>query len=515
MRALYRTSFEIRTTRPRETVFDEIADLCWTWIFNGKRGPGYASPPVKGAATVTVTGLPAGHSIQSINTSFDGRYAWGIVFRHPDSQDGKLCWQTEVAIGTDNTARMYFACSSLLGRNDGSFAPATRSPSRPRIVGDVLNRLGGYGAVKLTSTPLRLVGTEKAVDQMIAFLENGSRTHPVVFVSAHEQSGGHLTDPHKLAELLGGLAHVVVAKDSEANRLFNERVAFRLNCFAGAIRVYWPGFSRSSPGWQHPLWTTEQIVEQEARSLGQTGFIVLRALADVAAYHLHGNFLTWERVQEMDRRRAIADAIASNQQADLLKLYEEENSSLNVRVRQLQSDLATAAEEIHQQRSLAESFRLAFEQRKNADTSSAEDALPPSSVREAVDRAAKKYTDRLVFAPNSKSTYKTSPFESPDEVFDVFDWLATFYFEARTGKRRCTRFDLELAQILPGWDYSAKQSDKAVGANPEWYHCTWDGRSYEINEHVGRGSSRREEECTTRKPTRTGFSLPWPFSLDT
>jgi hypothetical protein len=238
-----------------------------------------------------------------------------------------------------------------------------------------------------------------------------------------------------------------------------------------------------------------QLIEQEARSSGQTGFIVLRALADVAAYHLHANFLTWERVQEMDRRRAIAEAIASNQQADLLKLYEEENCSLNVRVRQLQSDLATAAEEIHQQRSLAESFRLAFEQRKNADPSSAEDALPPSSVREAVDRAAKKYTDRLIFAPNSKSTHRTSPFELPDEVFDVFDWLATFYFEARTGKRRCARFDLELAQILPGWDYSAKQSDKAVGANPEWYHCTWDGRSYEINEHVGRGSSRREEEC--------------------
>lgn len=495
MRALYRTSFEIRSSLPRAQLFDEVANLCWAWIYNGKRGPAYKRSMLTGAVGCVVTGLPPGHSLTTISTTHENHHAWGLVFRHPDHTDANLSWQTEVAIGTDTKGKTHFSCSSLLGRNDGNYAPSNRNPSRPRIVNDVLNRLGGYGAFKLTSGPISLEGTAKSADQMLALLEDKTRTHPVVFVSFHEQSKTHLLDVRKLADLLGGLAHVVVAKDADANRLFNDRLAFRLNCFAGAVRIYWPGFSRSSPGWEHPLWTTEQVVEQEARSEGLTSTTLLRAIADVAAFNLHPNFYTWERVQEIDRRRAIAAAIASNQQSDLLKLYEEENAQLATQINQLKAELATSAEGLHQQRSLAESYRLAFEQRKTTDSTSVENALPPSTVREAVERAEKKYADRLVFCPNSKSDYKTSPFEKADEVFDVFDWLASFYIEARMGKRSCPRFDHELAQILPGWDYSAKQSEITLGANAEWYHCTWEGRRYEIGEHIRRGSSRREEEA--------------------
>lgn len=495
MRALYRTSFEIRSELPRAALFDEIANLCWAWIYDPKRGSAYKRRPVSGSVGGSISGLPQGHAINTISTSHDNHHAWGLVFRHPDHADPNLHWQTEVAVGADAGGKTYFSCSLLLGRSDGNYAPSNRSPSRPRIVTQVLNRFPCFGAFKLTAKPILLPGTAQDADTMLGLLEDKSRTHPVVFVSCHEQSESHLINVSKLADLLGGLAHVVVAKDADANRLFNERLALRLSCFAGAIRLYWPGFARSSHGWQHPLLTTEQVVEQDARSTGLTSATLLRDIADVAVFNLHSHFYTWERVQELDRRRAIAEAIASNQQSELLKLYEEDNLELNARVKQLETELAASVEELHQQRSLAESFRLALEQRKTAGPTSVEDALPPSSVREAVERAEKKYADRLVFCPNSKSEHKNSAFESPDEVFDVFDWLATCYFDARTGQRRCPRLDHELSQTLPGWDYSAKQSETTLGANAEWYHCTWDGRRYEISEHVRYGTSRREQEA--------------------
>lgn len=122
-----------------------------------------------------------------------------------------------------------------------------------------------------------------------------------------------------------------------------------------------------------------------------------------------------------------------------------------------------------------------------------EEQLPVSSVSEAIDRVKQRYAGRIVFALNNKSD-PVIPFRDPDEVFAALEWLATFYVEARTGRQRCTRLDHELAKTLPGWDYSARQSEGTVGQNPEWYRCTWEGRRYEIDEHIGYGASKRPEE---------------------
>jgi hypothetical protein len=94
MRALYRTSFEIRSSLPRSQLFDEVANLCWAWIYNGKRGPDYKLPQLTGAVGCVITGLPPGNVLTTIRTSHENQHAWGLVFRHPDHTDENLSWQT-------------------------------------------------------------------------------------------------------------------------------------------------------------------------------------------------------------------------------------------------------------------------------------------------------------------------------------------------------------------------------------------------------------------------------------
>jgi hypothetical protein len=496
MRALYRTSFEIRSALSCELLFQKVADLCWLWIFDPvNRGKYYGQNKPFGAVAISIVGLPKGHSVDSLACEYEGERAWGVLFRHIDSDDDNLSWDTELSIYRTAKGKTFFACSTLLGRNDGAFTPSYRKPARPRIVRDVLQQFGGFGAFKLVGKPLLVSGSPDKISELGRFLELTERSHPVVFVSMHEQSKSHIVNFEKLSDLLGGLAHVVVAKDIEANRLLNQWLPFRLACFAGAIRIYWPGFKRSAPGSRHPLWTTERILELETRRSGQIAETILGEIAEVTVFNIHENFFTWARLQELDRKRAISTAISANKQVELLRLYEEDNTSLINRLRDMQNTLATSAEEIHRCRSLAETYRIALEGRKNNADISAGDSLSPSSVREAVERAQRKYADRLVFALNSKSEERDSSFRFPDQVFDVLDWLASFYFEARAGRQRCPRLDNELAEILPGWGYSAHQSEVSKGTNPEWYQCTWDGRRYEIEEHVGYGTSRRPEEA--------------------
>ncbi len=57
-----------------------------------------------------------------------------------------------------------------------------------------------------------------------------------------------------------------------------------------------------------------------------------------------------------------------------------------------------------------------------------------------------------------------------------------------------TNFNKDIADNIPGWDFSAHQSDAATGRFKEWYECNWEGRTYSVTDHVGTGISKRPEE---------------------
>ena len=112
-----------------------------------------------------------------------------------------------------------------------------------------------------------------------------------------------------------------------------------------------------------------------------------------------------------------------------------------------------------------------------------------SDVEDAVKRASRAFPNQLVVALNSKSDVET-PFKRPEEVYSVLAWLGTEYHRARTREMgRGPQFDKLLKEACSGWFYKPKQTDETKDQFPDWYRTRVGDRMYELDAHVGKGTS--------------------------
>ncbi|HRJ07149.1 MAG TPA: hypothetical protein PK490_03580 [Prosthecobacter sp.] len=216
--------------------------------------------------------------------------------------------------------------------------------------------------------------------------------------------------------------------------------------------------------------------------------------------------VTWDQLLELERRKAIAEAKeqakteaeVSGKTNAWAKMLEEDNQEQSEKIRLLESQLASQAEETERQRSLAENYRFALEQRKKGhvenDQTTPSQYLPPDTVAQAVENAERDHHEKLVFSWNNKGKPADCPYRFPDEVERAFNWLATTYWLARTGKHPCADLDKSVRELIPGWSFSGGQKKHSVGKHESWYQCTWNRKDYWIGEHLGCGTSKRPEE---------------------
>ena len=203
---------------------------------------------------------------------------------------------------------------------------------------------------------------------------------------------------------------------------------------------------------------------------------------------------------EPDRAVPVEEYNALLSERDRLGQDSESRKSENARLTQASSDLesdrraldsenSALRDDLSQSRDMEETWRRAYVSAKAAGSGRASEAPAlPSTVNEAVSRAAKSFPEHLVFALNSKSA-KNSPFQKPDEVFDALAWLATVYHQRRTKPGSAPRFDKLLKESCSGWSYKPKQTDLTKGQFDEWYTTTVDGKTYDLDAHLGKGNS--------------------------
>jgi hypothetical protein len=111
------------------------------------------------------------------------------------------------------------------------------------------------------------------------------------------------------------------------------------------------------------------------------------------------------------------------------------------------------------------------------------------NVDDAVSRAKDQFSKQLGFALNSKSD-KDSPFKKPEEVFAALAWLATEYHYLRWASAgEEPRFAERLRKFCSGWFYKPRQKKITKQQYPEWYTTDFHGHSYELVEHLGKGTS--------------------------
>jgi hypothetical protein len=489
LKAIYRTNFEIRDKQTPTTLADALANVCWAWLFHPKRGYPVPSPRPSGCTSMPQLGTPTGPHAEAIAVADNGTLSWGLRLTHPDRTNPTVQWHTELGIERTGDNRVFFSCSLYFGRTQKSIAPLYQPVSRPRVVLDILAKFQGYGAFRLTSKPLLLKANPEYAKALVNLLVDNRRQHPVVYVSLHQQSGRFFFDVTRLAEHLAGNAYVVVSESRDADRMFNDQLPRELRAFDGAVRLYWPGFSLKANPFAHPLWTKHRIVTIQTRGSEAFSKRLLSEIAAVSVTSSPDSLLTWAKIEEASRRLAIEHAKAAQNDKELLKLYEEDNVTLRVKVAALEKELQSKGEELYRARARITAFENAAQ---DPDTC---DKLPPvETVTEAIEQALTRWPDQLIYQPNTKSEGDESPFQPATEVLQALEWLATVYHASKLSKLTVTDLDASIREKIPGWGYSAHQSQTSKGRFKEEYQCQWEGRTYDITAHVGRGSSTRPEE---------------------
>ncbi len=156
----------------------------------------------------------------------------------------------------------------------------------------------------------------------------------------------------------------------------------------------------------------------------------------------------------------------------------------------LRADITRLEEELSSSRETVRIWRLAGVSARMEEAGlPASGQAEPRTVRDAVALAEKLFPDRLAVALNSKSD-KRSQFQKPQEVFDALVWLATDYHHRRANPGGSPDFDKLLKESCPGWSYKSNQTEITREQFEEWYTTTWEGRSYDLSPHLGKGTSK-------------------------
>lgn len=155
----------------------------------------------------------------------------------------------------------------------------------------------------------------------------------------------------------------------------------------------------------------------------------------------------------------------------------QENQGLRLQKEQINEQIGELRSELTKSREMEERWRRCYVEEKKAPVRE-EEPITVANIKDAIALAQKKFPQELLIALNSKSQ-KNSPFQKPDEVFDALAWLATAYRNAPATIR----------EACPGWFYKPRQTDTTMGMYTEWYQTKAEGRTFELPNHIGKGSS--------------------------
>ena len=499
MKTLYRNTFNISRDDTDDELIDSIADEFWNWVFKRRGGKGSFFPienkPFGASSLKKISGRD-GASLEALKTTNEsGQISFGLSFKHPDARQPEIEWISEAGVIREDKGKCVFSFSLMVAKRDGSYSPVDRDPSCPNVIKQIIKKYNCTSKLRLTANSLQVTKEADAMT-LFKFIRDDDRTHPILLVSKHEQSNGYLFDYNKIAENLCGLVYVVVAQSQELTVALSKLLPSWHSCFDGAARLYWPGYGPMDDASKHPLWVGSRIITiNQYRSDAFTQRVLTR-VCEVFSYHTPADFLSWAKIQEFDRKRAIQEAIDSDELSDLVKLYEDDNVNLASQVKSLRVELDSKTKENHELKFQNDSFIEAFKTRKDGsqDMAAAENQIPVESVDEAMKRARQAFEDQLVFALNSKSTKSGSPFQPAPETLKAFQWIATTYRDSKMGKGAGQDLNLEVQGSMPGWSFTPRQTGAATGPYKEWYQCQHNGTTYPVHEHLKFGSRRCAED---------------------
>lgn len=313
------------------------------------------------------------------------------------------------------------------------------------LIGDLVK---GYdcrsqGArLRTRSEPIAGVGIDDFVDTLLTRAERV----PLAIVSIG-RNGRPSLDPDQLQRDLAGLANVH-SLDAAASARLSERVGRSLSCYAGAVRLYAPGFADSDRSSQHPFWLANQV-----RSKTRP------AWREIAAQAAQMAAPSTPRVEFYIRQDAIRSVeIERLRDADPDETLTEQVKTLQALVEQERRWRSAVIGERERFQSLYEQAQRALDsQRSDAEREQSEQAREAGTILEAVQIADTRRGENLAFLNSAFTSAERSNYPLPSRVLEALSGLNDL------GTSLSTR-ELDSGQIVQwlndrNWECSTESED--------------------------------------------------------
>jgi hypothetical protein len=258
--------------------------------------------------------------------------------------DGDINWET-TAVFSKKASDAWVSVRTSRESNH----PATRLPpaKKPRLIGTLLERLGGASDGKLTVTDQAYRLTNSEIGLAASLLIGEARCHlPVVYISCGFD-GRHSIDVNSIAHDLAGMAHVV----SEPNRPFSQRLQIEVNSenvYGGAIGIYWPNGQGRRSFFLNQTLKDAKTIKREVADEIRTALLNRRPMVrctwssvEEASSRLTYKALKESGSNEVDRYTEAFDSELKAKQQLILDA-EREISRLQAEVRKLESNVSSS-----------------------------------------------------------------------------------------------------------------------------------------------------------------------------
>lgn len=353
-----------------------------------------------------------------------------------------------------------------------------------------------------------------AVENLCALLLDASRPFPVVVVSHEVNTERPLVDVDRLAAGTAGLIKVYELADKWAAYRFTEEIGKPYSCYAGAVRIYWPGLTPTDDPFKHPAWMPWRL-----RQLGHTDELANELFtvgAEATSYRFFepasiGTLRSTIEDEERQARRAESSGDADQL---LEQLIETEGTvkGLRAQLSETQGENQTLRQNLD---AMLGAPAPAHAPRSHVPVEEEATTREPETVSEAVAMARAQFT-HLTFLDSAFESAESSPYRTPTralEALQAIEEVASLWVIGLSGgknpgplknlfRQRGFEYKDDVSQTSRGkWgdEYMAKYNDQAIDISPHItigakqadtclsVHMHWDKDSKNVViAHVGR-----------------------------
>lgn len=495
MRTVYATALELRAAADASSAIDYVGRWVHEWYRRQRLSVEVLENLTAGDAEV----MPAeGHQLvikHSSSAQFPNAHLVDLHWEYPDQYDKSLGWVTRISL-LKKADHLLVSLDVAVTGLQLIVAPARIKLGSPRVIRDIARLRTTYVNGHPYNLTPEVVGAEY-VELLASELADQARPYPIVLVSRRLADDVPLIDSTDLSDRLAGVAKVYELADKWAAFRLTEELGKPLSCFAGAVRVYWPRFTRQDDPFAHPVWMPWQFRDAEFvdRNLGELSRLVFDAAA----------FRHVEPVEMALLRRAAEREAREGHRTGNTKTAEELREDLAEMEQKLRAAEATNAE-LSKENETLRMNTAALAAYSSWGTHSQATSEPqglgtlepsaPTTVSEAVQSVEAK-AKRLKFLPAAYVSAEDSPFRHPERVqqaLTALDEVASIWANSVESGRSAG----SLKQLFKqrGFDYASAISQTSKGKWGDEYAVEYNGQRLDIAPHITIGA-KQADSCVS------------------